>query len=100
VANQLINSRLQAVKLERKIKETDELEARLEELEQTGEKKGGSRWGLERRIGRLEAVSRPHIPRPEWRGRGVSATVIASGSTGSDDRKEPEHGREVHQREA
>ena len=45
VANQLINSRHQAVKLERKIKETDVLEARLEELEQTAEKKGGSRWG-------------------------------------------------------
>jgi hypothetical protein len=100
VANQLINSLHQAVKLERKIKETDELEARLEELEQTAEKKGGSRWGLERRIGRLEAVSRPHISRPERRGRGVSATVIAYGGTGNDDRKVPEHGREVHQREA
>ena len=33
VANQLINTRLRAVEAERKIKETDELEARLEELE-------------------------------------------------------------------
>jgi hypothetical protein len=34
VANQLVNTRLRAVELERKIKETDELEARIEELEQ------------------------------------------------------------------
>jgi hypothetical protein len=33
VANQLINTRLRAVELERKIKETDDLEARLDELE-------------------------------------------------------------------
>jgi hypothetical protein len=36
VANQLVNTRLRAVELERKIKETDELEARIEELEQAG----------------------------------------------------------------
>jgi hypothetical protein len=42
VANQLINTRLRAIELERKIKETDELEARLEALEQPQE--GGSRW--------------------------------------------------------
>ena len=41
VANQLINTRLRAIELGRKIKETDELEARLEALEQ---QKGGSRW--------------------------------------------------------
>ena len=43
VANQLINTRLRAIELERKIKETDELEARLEALERDG-KEGGSRW--------------------------------------------------------
>ncbi|MDP9477282.1 MAG: hypothetical protein M3R38_16645 [Actinomycetota bacterium] len=40
VANQLINTRLRAIELERKIKETDELEERLEALEREGE-----RWG-------------------------------------------------------
>ncbi len=40
VANQLINTRLRAIELERKIKENDELEARIEALEQ----EGGSRW--------------------------------------------------------
>jgi hypothetical protein len=34
VANQLVNTRLRAVELERKIRESDELEARIEELEQ------------------------------------------------------------------
>jgi hypothetical protein len=43
VAAQLINTRLRAVELERKLKETEELEARLEALEQARE--GGSRWG-------------------------------------------------------
>lgn len=41
VANQLANTRLRAIELERRIKETDELEARLEALEQ---QEGGSRW--------------------------------------------------------
>ncbi len=46
VANQLLNTRLRAVELGRKIKETDELEARLEALEQADERrKGGQRWG-------------------------------------------------------
>lgn len=47
VANQLINNRLRAVELERKVKETDELEARIEELEQSaGEQpKGDQKWG-------------------------------------------------------
>ena len=40
VANQLINTRLRALELERRIKENDELEARIEALEQ----EGGSRW--------------------------------------------------------
>jgi hypothetical protein len=42
VANQLINTRLRAVELERKIRETEELEARIGALEQ---QKAGSRWG-------------------------------------------------------
>lgn len=46
VANQLINTRLRAIELERKVRETDELEARIEELEQgAGDQKGGKRWG-------------------------------------------------------
>jgi hypothetical protein len=46
VANQLINTRLRAVELERKAREVDELEARLEALEQaTSNQKGGQRWG-------------------------------------------------------
>lgn len=46
VANQLINTRLRAVELERKAHETDELEARLRELEEsiTGQT-GGRKWG-------------------------------------------------------
>ncbi len=43
VANQLVNTRLRAVELERKIKETEELEARIEALEAQAE--GGKRWG-------------------------------------------------------
>ena len=43
VANQLINTRLRAIELERKIKETDELEARIEALEQP--QGGGRQWG-------------------------------------------------------
>ena len=38
VANQLINTRLRAVELERKAREVDELEARLEELEEIVER--------------------------------------------------------------
>jgi hypothetical protein len=46
VANQLINTRLRAVELERKLRETEELEDRLEALEQAQERKGGTRgWG-------------------------------------------------------
>ena len=46
VANQLINTRLRAVELERKVKETDELEERLEALERAaGGRKGGQLWG-------------------------------------------------------
>ncbi len=47
VANQLINTRLRAVELERKIKETEELEARIQELERAsgGETGGRASWG-------------------------------------------------------
>jgi hypothetical protein len=49
VANQLINTRLRAIELERKIRETDELEARLEALEESMQAElplgGGRRWG-------------------------------------------------------
>jgi len=46
VANQLINTRLRAIEVQRKAKETEELEARLDALEQAQEQKGGnSRWG-------------------------------------------------------
>ena len=46
VANQILNTRLRAIEIERKAKETDELEARLEELERAaGEQpKGERRW--------------------------------------------------------
>lgn len=45
-ANQLINTRLRALELERKIKETEELEARLEALEQASRGRGGgAQWG-------------------------------------------------------
>jgi hypothetical protein len=43
VANQLINTRLRAIEQERKNRETEDLEARIEALEQAQEK-GGSRW--------------------------------------------------------
>ncbi len=43
VANQLINTRLRAIELERKIREQDEIIERLEALEEQQE--GGSRWG-------------------------------------------------------
>jgi hypothetical protein len=45
VANQLINTRLRAIEVERKVKETEELEERIEALEHTS---GGGRakpWG-------------------------------------------------------
>jgi hypothetical protein len=44
VANQLINTRLRAIEVERKIKETQELEERIGALE-TGSSGGGKRWG-------------------------------------------------------
>jgi hypothetical protein len=46
VANQLVNTRLRTIETERKIKETDELEARIEALEQAAEgRKGARTWG-------------------------------------------------------
>lgn len=49
VANQLINTRLRAVEVERKIRETDELAARIDALERTGgitpvDDEGRRRW--------------------------------------------------------
>jgi hypothetical protein len=43
VANQLINTRLRAIEQERKNKETEDLEARIEALERTQER-GAGRW--------------------------------------------------------
>ncbi len=43
VANQLINTRLRAVEVERKVRETDDLLERLERLEATREQ-GGNTW--------------------------------------------------------
>lgn len=43
VANQILNTQLRAIELERKIRETEELEARIEELEQA--KEGSREWG-------------------------------------------------------
>lgn len=46
VANQLINTRLRAIELERKVKETEELEERVEALERAdSESRGGRKWG-------------------------------------------------------
>jgi hypothetical protein len=43
VANQLINTRLRAIEQERKNRESEDLEARIEALERSQEK-GGPRW--------------------------------------------------------
>ena len=43
VANQLINTRLRAIEQERKNKETEDLEARIEALERTHEREKGAR---------------------------------------------------------
>jgi hypothetical protein len=43
VANQLINTRLRAIEQERRNKETEDLKARIEALEQA--QKGSRRWG-------------------------------------------------------
>ena len=45
VANQLINTRLRAIEQERKNRETEDLEARIEAMERTHERaKGARRW--------------------------------------------------------
>jgi len=45
VANQLITTRIKLFEYERRLKETEELEKRLEELEAGLNQKGQSRWG-------------------------------------------------------
>lgn len=45
VANQLINTRLRAVEQERKVKETEELEERIEALERATDNGGSRKWG-------------------------------------------------------
>ena|SRR5215211_476587 len=48
VANQLLNTRLRAIELERKIREAEEIEERLSRLEEIARgraKMGGGRWG-------------------------------------------------------
>jgi hypothetical protein len=46
VANQLINTRLRAIEIGRKLKETEELEERISALERKEPStRGGRRWG-------------------------------------------------------
>ncbi len=45
VVNQILNTRARLIELERKIKEADELEARLDILEQASESQRGRPWG-------------------------------------------------------
>lgn len=46
VVNQIINTRARLVEIERKVRETEQLEERIEALEQAGEQqKGGRKWG-------------------------------------------------------
>jgi len=45
VANQLINTRLRTIEQERRNRETEELEGRIEALESSQAKLGGRRWG-------------------------------------------------------
>src|SRR5215212_11660439 len=44
VVNQLINTRLRAIEQERKIKETEELESRIEALEAKTNSRGATQW--------------------------------------------------------
>jgi hypothetical protein len=46
VAGQLLNIKLRAIEVERKVKETEELEERIEALERTSKAGGGKRWGV------------------------------------------------------
>lgn len=45
VVNQILNTRARLIELEGKIKETEELEERLEALERVSEGQKGARWG-------------------------------------------------------
>ena len=45
VVNQILNTRARLIELERKVKETEELEARLDALERAAEERGGREWG-------------------------------------------------------
>lgn len=45
VAAQLINVRLRTIELERRLKETEDLEARIEALERAQGQKGARKWG-------------------------------------------------------
>jgi hypothetical protein len=45
VANQLINTRLRAVEVERKVREQDDLLERLKRLEEQSTERGGRKWG-------------------------------------------------------
>ena len=47
VANQLIGTRIRLLEFERRLKETEEFEERLEALERAaeGDDRGGRRWG-------------------------------------------------------
>jgi len=45
VASQLINTRLRAIEVERKIREAEEIEERLAALEEIAKNGGGRRWG-------------------------------------------------------
>jgi hypothetical protein len=45
VANQLINTRLRAIEQERKNREAEDLEARIEALERAQGQKGARKWG-------------------------------------------------------
>ncbi len=45
VVNQIANTRLRAVEVERRIREQDELLERIERLEEQATEKGGRRWG-------------------------------------------------------
>lgn len=43
--NQILNTRARLIEIERKVKETEELEERIEQLERSQDQRGGKRWG-------------------------------------------------------
>jgi predicted component of type VI protein secretion system len=45
VVNQILNTRARLIELERKVREQEELEERIGQLEQSQEQRGGKRWG-------------------------------------------------------